>query len=296
MPSSVKTLYIHIGTGKTGTTAIQNFLYENREVLKNSYGIQYCETGLVSRNHRGLDINATKRRLADYRKIKLRLYQLNHEIISSNCHDFIISDEDFPGLSVKEIRFYRKILFSDFNIKIIVYLRRQDKFLESWFNQIVKAGNYGADINILYSQLLKNKILDYCYLLDKWQSVFGRDNIFARVFERELLQDGNSVKDFMALICSEMIDLDMNYFSNDSLSVKNLNLIREIHKRGWSELFLNSNKIEWLIKNQDKGVSKFILDDEFKEEVLADCDSFNVRLSKLYFNGKDVFPSLKRVM
>ncbi len=36
----MKTLYFHIGTSKTGTTAIQSFCYKNRDILKNK-GIIY---------------------------------------------------------------------------------------------------------------------------------------------------------------------------------------------------------------------------------------------------------------
>ena len=46
----MKQLYIHIGTGKTGTSAIQEFLYNNRKELL-SDGVRYVDAGIVKNNH-----------------------------------------------------------------------------------------------------------------------------------------------------------------------------------------------------------------------------------------------------
>ena len=40
MENKKKTIYLHIGVSKTGTTSIQRFLYKNRELLKDK-GILY---------------------------------------------------------------------------------------------------------------------------------------------------------------------------------------------------------------------------------------------------------------
>ena len=38
-----KTLYIHIGTGKTGTTALQNTCEVNMNVLQEKYDVTFIE-------------------------------------------------------------------------------------------------------------------------------------------------------------------------------------------------------------------------------------------------------------
>ena len=40
-----KTLYIHIGTGKTGTSAIQNISENDRFALHDIYGVYYVTYG-----------------------------------------------------------------------------------------------------------------------------------------------------------------------------------------------------------------------------------------------------------
>ena len=45
-----KTLYIHIGTGKTGTTAIQSFFDLNKIGLMKQ-GFKYIDSGRVGINH-----------------------------------------------------------------------------------------------------------------------------------------------------------------------------------------------------------------------------------------------------
>ena len=44
-------IVLHIGRHKTGSTAIQNFLFENRQVLLNRFGVLYPETGLIMGAH-----------------------------------------------------------------------------------------------------------------------------------------------------------------------------------------------------------------------------------------------------
>ncbi len=45
-----KKLYLHIGMGKTGTTALQNFFWENRKALA-SHDICYPKRGTMANAH-----------------------------------------------------------------------------------------------------------------------------------------------------------------------------------------------------------------------------------------------------
>src|SRR3546814_3068970 len=57
-----KTLYIHIGTGKTGTTAIQDFLSVNNERLERTLSLRYIQSVLRSGNHHAACLNRSEER------------------------------------------------------------------------------------------------------------------------------------------------------------------------------------------------------------------------------------------
>ena len=52
-------IILHIGNYKTGTSALQNFLYKNRQKLM-EYGIYYGNTWKVVNNHAGLAFGILK--------------------------------------------------------------------------------------------------------------------------------------------------------------------------------------------------------------------------------------------
>lgn len=84
----MKTIYLHIGIGKTGTSAIQQGLYNNRKKLYEA-GFYFPVTGLAENNvghHRLADFQADEPSRA-----VLQLYdELKKEIIGSCCNNVII--------------------------------------------------------------------------------------------------------------------------------------------------------------------------------------------------------------
>lgn len=139
-----KKLFIHIGTGKTGTTALQMFLCQNKNQLL-KYGYKYADSYLENFNHHGLCVNAYQ---LNENEIKHRLNTLANEIRNSD-KNMIISSEYFPGLSANDIKLYCENLSVEFDVHVVVYFRRQEEFLEAWFNQIVKSGELKRDIKQL---------------------------------------------------------------------------------------------------------------------------------------------------
>ena len=89
-----KTLYIHIGTGKTGTTTIQDFSEDNKDKLEQIYNCHFAGMHNFSYNgechpkrtrHRGFKI------VSDSRK------NLRNYIKQSNTDKFLFRSELFPN-------------------------------------------------------------------------------------------------------------------------------------------------------------------------------------------------------
>ena len=88
-----KTLYVHIGTGKTGTTALQNTCEVNMKVLQEKYDVTFIENG------HGFSKTSNNVNRKDKNKIKLtnkNLEELKTKIKDGITTRYIISSENFP--------------------------------------------------------------------------------------------------------------------------------------------------------------------------------------------------------
>jgi hypothetical protein len=194
-------LYLHIGRPKTGSTALQSFLYRNREVLARQ-GVCYPETGRYQRASHKLSLVYLPK-LADSEAVKGisadKLYaDLATEILNSGLGTAVISSEHFWLMNPKDIP---ASLREQFDIKIVAYVRRQDEVLVSSFIQEVKGGNLSIDIDLndYISDNGRLNLLDYDQVLQRWAGVFGQQNIQVRLYETLAEQHGIE-RDLLQLI------------------------------------------------------------------------------------------------
>ena len=92
----MKQVILHIGSGKTGTTSIQGYLYDNSHWLKSRLGIDFLEYGLVRHNIFGDEFVS---HIGIVRWIKegdrSNARELHRQIVSSPCDVIILSCEGF---------------------------------------------------------------------------------------------------------------------------------------------------------------------------------------------------------
>jgi len=186
-----KNLYLHIGTHKTGTTSIQHLLYTNRDHFR-KLGVLYPETGLTGSPHQwGQHCLAWVLTQANMEGIWLRLRRE-----AAPYSTVIISSEEF-SVYLEERRFQRlKNAVPWASIKPVCYLRRQDEFFESLYNQYIKGGGT-ADINELFPTMQAR--LDYKNFLNVLSSVFGKENLIVRIYEKDRI-NGDICGDFFSSI------------------------------------------------------------------------------------------------
>ncbi|MCP4476131.1 MAG: hypothetical protein GY821_16545, partial [Gammaproteobacteria bacterium] len=195
---SKKQLYIHIGTHKTGTTAIQKFLSANSDYLL-KHGVLYpgfCRPGehhasLVTRYSR--ELNRAVNRIIDEKEMVLLKKEFDNEVERSGAKKIILSSEElFVPLEKQQWQFIRT-LCSNYEVFVIVYFRRQDKFIISYYNQEIKyfSRTKLPLLSVLGQEqsFLKELLDNYENVLSVWSDIVGDDHIAVVPYEGKIRND-----------------------------------------------------------------------------------------------------------
>ncbi len=220
-------ILLHIGNYKTGTSATQNFLYNNRQTLL-EYGIYYGNTWKIVNNHAGFAFGLLGEALK-----KFNLCSLCEEVCDSGinpaaelnkllfvaeerkAHTVIISHEGiFADLLQVSAGLFSKLKRDDIDrvneyitgrIKelipdaiVICYLRRQDEYIESMYKEYCKVPWKADERPVAYSEFAQRQMLclDYMREAIRWQKAFG-DNARFAIYEDNRLYKNNMIYDFL---------------------------------------------------------------------------------------------------
>jgi hypothetical protein len=211
----MRTLFLHIGSHKTGTTAIQNALFSNRENIAQS-GVKVFNRGLNGHalpHANGTDWIPLNYKIRNGHPSKILASLIDTKLLFkylADCdRDVIFSAESLSWLdSADEIHELKEEAQKYFDrVIIIVYVRRQDRQVISHHNQGSKykftpASIYYGSSNrsIPINEDNYYEYLDYNRKITLWADAFGDENIRVRVFERDFLFGNDVVEDFFNLI------------------------------------------------------------------------------------------------
>lgn len=201
------TLVLHLGTPKTGTTALQFFLYENSEELKKlgwSYPNLcksiaemdkeiYTENVVYEANCRFL--YPIKEKFSNPNSIRGKAWELIKKELEK--YNVILSEEAF-FYSKKEMEDVLKDIKSLYdNVKVVIYLRRQDRYAESLWNHEVKWNSFFSEE--FSTWISKIESVNYLSRLQAISEIVGKENVIVRVYEKEQFAGTNRsiASDFM---------------------------------------------------------------------------------------------------
>lgn len=237
-------LLLHIGTEKTGTTSIQEFLSFNRARLAES-GILY-PVCLGEKNHIKLAAYAD-REPWPFASVQLGIdthekqqafcldleRQLQDELAKGDYHHAIISNEHLHSniTSPEQIQSLQRLLVKFFSdIRVLVYFRRQDLMSVSLYSTALLVGFTPS--RQLDLSAAKSYYYDFNAIYQNWASCFGPEHLEARIFSRERLIAGNVIADFCAAAgLGEELKLVMTERKNESLSLEAACLVLELNER-----------------------------------------------------------------
>lgn len=132
-------LFLHVGTHKTGSTFLQTILKFNRfSLIDKGYG--YIR---MPSDYRCLASKVSDKKI---HTIRQDFENIIKQSIYKQCDTFILSWEGFSGNSLssyhnsEHVAISLKKAFPSFNVKIILYFRRQDEYIQSLYAQVVRGG------------------------------------------------------------------------------------------------------------------------------------------------------------
>lgn len=287
------TIYLHVGTAKTGTSALQNFVGENLDRFA-EYGYYYPETGRVNNCHHGIAFywgnqDAFKKifdvhqdqlsRLSD----ELNTHQGKHILISSEC--FLMETVHWEDLL--------SILPHD-NIKIIVYFRRQDSFLSSRYMENVKGNRIILPpVEWIEKNLYPN---EYLGILNRLSSYVEKDNIIVRVYERQQFVGGSIFSDFCDIFSVPLTDdfviSEKNFNPHLSRNALDFNrLINTVFDDRYSPYIFNGVLTQFSLKEKPDDNLAFRNHGLFSprkcREILAACENVNIKIAREYLGRED---------
>ncbi|HHT6928567.1 hypothetical protein [Campylobacter coli] len=257
------TAYVHIGTEKTGTTSIQEFLYINKSIIqkqnyffaqsigiKNHWDLAFLGYSLNKKdsyilNNSLWNFQAIKQHKKNiFSKIKDEV-KFNHKIIFSS--ELLQSRLTRKREIVKLYTFFKKIGFT--NIKVICYIRDANEMLRSLLSEAIKWEEIDSfelkeekeEYKLGYKKNLFHfhHICNHKQTLQWWGEVFGKENLIVRLFDKNEFYQGDLLKDF---IHSTGLEWDDEFIippkQNESLDLLGIDLLRRINK--FLPLFCNN--------------------------------------------------------
>jgi hypothetical protein len=269
-------LYLHIGAEKTGSTSIQNFLATNSSVLSEKHGIFYPRhPKLFSHiNHSPLaasllyDVNVSF--LSGHKRASpIELSQALSEVCASTPSDTVVLSSEYLSSRFNKgnITVLSGIL-KLFDVTVVVYLRRQDEMALSTFSTSTRSGSR----HWLTEKQVQVKEYRYNFreLVDLWAEKFGTDRIIVRVYEKDKLNRGDAIHDFMSVLGIENLSgLSGVDRKNESLNVKQIKFF----------LALNQKLPTWKEAFEEKRVDDFKKAKLFRRsiiKIISELDSFSI--------------------
>ena len=178
-----KKLFIHVGNFKTGTTAIQDYFFNN-----DVNGIHYIKGLNQSNCHGNLVYSIIRSELGEIIDNKNELINNYIKNINESQDDILLSAEAFMRMKTSHLpmlkEFISKLNVSE--IKVILFIRQPKSFVASWYNQMVKELPYnkremGNVLSYFYRNIDKGFVSNL-ETFDIFESVAGEGNVIVNKY------------------------------------------------------------------------------------------------------------------
>jgi hypothetical protein len=317
-------LILHIGTEKTGTTSIQQFLKKNRDKLYQNRVYVPLSPMVNNGNHRWIPAIANDVDFVDgfilgqqfkseedkKEKISWHKSQFLSECqdAAKRCDTLVLTSEHFQSRLRKEeeITRLRDFLGEVFDeVRIIIYLRDPLKTAISLLSTAIKSG--GAQVSLpAPNEPSFEHVCNHGSTVRKWEKCFPDAEMVVRRFEKDLLIGGDVVIDFCCQVIDDFHREDYEYSAafNETLSLTGMALLRKLNIQ-FPRLIARRN-------NPLRGrISKFVMDNTrdgtrflpcreefevYRNHFFESCESVRTRYfpsEKILFKQHDEFANEK---
>ncbi|MES2204387.1 MAG: hypothetical protein V4496_04115 [Pseudomonadota bacterium] len=291
-----KTIYLHVGHPKTGSSSLQKFLAANQTALKEQdFSYPICLSGQTNHHFLFLEkVLATQLNSQikwNYTQINTQrlsimndfFYQSLKKVTTSNI---ILSHESFIYGLDKLLPYFLK----DFNVVVIAYFRRMDHFVESFYSELTVNGSQHLSIDEHINKNFEKLYLNRYKIIHDAAEILGNKNIIIRPYEKGQLENQNITDDFMAT-------LNIKYNANFKNIEQNFNPsvpIKFIHfNRLLSQALCNRNyfimprkvnrQLKFLAqKNTDNKKEGSLLSYEQRMRLINQTKALDEKIAQLY--------------
>jgi len=280
---------LHIGRGKTGTTALQKFLSTNRPLLERQ-GVYYPHAGDAA-SHPHPD-SAGHQEFAKACMAELPagmvpsmnpaiLAETAAELRQSGLRQFLFSSENLTLANPEVVKSFFTDVLGPSRFRIVFYARSQDELAESQYSQDVKYGGEVLDFRAFVTSHLDE--VEFDRTLEPWERVFGRDSIVARIYDAG---SRGLIADFFAALDLELGGAqEVRASTNESLGFMAVEVLRRlnVHKLRGNRMLFDS--MQAFLRAHDRPALYFS-----PEEARAFRERFaesNARFTLRYMGSRD---------
>jgi len=287
---SMPTIFIHVGRHKTASSAIQRFLALNAEKLK-SQGFLFPRSfrtkgGNPADGHHDFANKLVTSVSADAIDV------LKDEFLNSKLQFCIVSAERLGTFWFEHERDVLKkniaLIKKDFDVRLVIYLRRQDDLLNSWWNQRTRIGVTTSDIETFFSQ--NKEIFDHRPILEFWRDLLTKENLRVRKFGKQEHVGVGIYKDFLECIglkfSKDLIVPEQEL--NPSLDLRLLQLLLEVQNElsdsQRKDLLRTLLRVNSLIPREARATAA--VSQDLRSEVMRTFEESNTWITKQFFDSK----------
>jgi len=201
----MKKIHLHIGFHKTGTSALQEYLDDNREELisKNIFYPKVYEDKYPGNVDFSWAFNDNPPKWGnvthDNKDEILNFYK--QQIEKTSCENIIISSEDFVLVdnqpkSIEKI----KEFFEEYCVKIIAYVREPMDFTLSLYSHAVKDRQVNCSLKTYIAEHFSFLAADYPTRLQPWVRIFEKENLIVKKYDPKAFTGGSLITDFFEAV------------------------------------------------------------------------------------------------
>lgn len=284
---------IHVGTPKTGTTAIQSAMASSRRGLLR-HGICYPTAGIIGHGVHGhhnlaYELNPGANGLK-FRRLLGTWSSTAAEARRTRATTVLLSSEAFRAYMARRVAARTADFWEADRIEIVIYLRPQWEYIESGYNQLARFGNIeGETIEQFWARKAKT-LGDYRLLVSVWEEHFPQSKVTVLPYTKQRMADG-IVRDFDREVLRSGYDFGDMKTVNPKVGMRAISAVQYVKQElrrtsGVSDLPVPRSAI-FGIRDlysgtfQDTADFRF-MSSELEGRIATECDAINAWLRARY--------------
>ena len=274
-------IILHLGTPKTGTTGLQQYLSETSDVLAEK-GVHY-----VKSFRRGPSHNYLMRLLRQRDKEDFIQRKLNQELQHSSGETAVISTETAYGVfGTSKVLAALKPDVRE-RVQILCYARRQDLFLEAMAKQKAKNAVFAGSLQTFCAHPKQQKKASYLAFADQISKRFPEVRIHFRAFDRSQLENGDVVQDFCAFAGLAPEDRPENSY-NEANRTPSLQVVEAVRDYPFDDGVQRRATLREIMKQGEGDYfrSRDVMLPEIRKQTIDQFTQENTQLFQRYGDGE----------